>query len=69
MLGNKSLSEIRKEISKRLKAAGIDEEKLRAQLQQFKPAKRKKPLTVATMLGLPETPTPKKRRRVASKSR
>ncbi len=69
MFGTKTLSEIRKEISERLKEAGIDERQFREQLRKLRPAKRKKPLTVAKMLGLPETPASKKRRRVISKSR
>ncbi len=69
MLGTKSLIEIRQEIPERLKAAGIDEEELRDWLRKLRPAKRKKPLTVNTLLGSTETPKPKKRRRVATKSR
>ena len=69
MLGTKSLMEIRQEISERLKAAGIDEKELDDWLRKMRPAKRKKPLTVKTLLEFAETPKPKKRRRVATKSR
>ncbi len=69
MLGNKRLSEIEKELSERLKEAGIDEEQLRAQLRRLGPAKRKKPITVASMLGQTDSTKVKKRRRVISKTR
>lgn len=69
MLGNKRLSEIEKELSERLKAVGIDEEQLRAQLRRLGPVKRKKPVTVASMLGQSDSAKVKKRRRVISKTR
>lgn len=69
MLGNKPLSEIKKELSERLKAAGIDEEQLRAQLRRLGPIKTKKPVTVASMLSQSDSTKVKKRRRVISKTR
>ena len=63
MLGNKTLREIRTEISKRLKEAGIDEEQFRAQLGTVK---LKKPVTVKSMLGKPDSAKGKKRRRAVS---
>ena len=66
MLGNKSLSEIRKEVSKRLKAAGVDEEQLRAMLRQLKPVKRKSAVTVKSMLGQSDSTNKKKRRAVSN---
>ena len=69
MLGTKSLIEIRQEISERLKAAGIDEKELDDWLRKMRPAKRKKPLNVKSLLESVESPKPKKRRPVATKSR
>lgn len=63
MLGNKTLSEVRAEISKRLKAAGIDEEQFRAQLGMVK---RKKPATVESLLGKGSSAKGKKHRRAVS---
>ena len=70
MLGNKRLSEIEKELCERFKAVGIDEQELREQIKKLRPPKRKKPLTVKTILGVSDTPTSKpRRRRTATKSR
>ena len=66
MLGNKPLSEIRAEVSRRLKEAGIDEDQLRAQLRQLGSVKRKKPVTVKSMLEKADSTKVKKRRRAVS---
>ncbi|MFM9962024.1 MAG: hypothetical protein ACKV2Q_12455 [Planctomycetaceae bacterium] len=68
MLGNKTLIEVRAEISKRLKEAGIDEEQFRAELRQVGSVKRKKPMTVESMLETAGSTKRKKRRRAVSKT-
>ena len=66
MLGNKTLIEVRAEISKRLKEAGIDEEQFRAQLRQVGSKKRKKTMTVKSMLETTGSTKRTKRRRAVS---
>jgi hypothetical protein len=70
MIGDKSLVEIRKEVLKRLSAAGIGPEAIQEMLDQLKPPPRaKNPAAVKALVNFAKPLRPKKRSRSTTKSR
>ncbi len=70
MIGDKPLSEIRKEVFERLKAAGVSPDTFQQMLDQLSPPKREgNPKAVKALVKFAKPIRPKKRSRTPTKSR